>query len=325
MRPSEDFIYAVSRIRAKETKLLNDKHIEQLISLPDIESVIRFLIEKGWGSDGSLADTSKDILSIESVKLWDLMQELINDLSDFDFLRIQNDFHNLKASIKAVYTDIIPDDLFLSGSKYNPETIYNCIKNSEYSALPEKLVKAAEKAHKTLLKTGDGQLCDVIIDKACLSSVYEYGKLSTCQIVRMYCELFVASADIKIAVRGTKLSKSREFMLNAMCRCDSLDVEKLSKSAAKGLDEVVSYLQTTDYRNAVEKIKISLSAFEKWCDNRIIAMAKDSKYDPFTIAPLVSYVIAKMNEIKAVRLILTSKENFLDNSVIRERVRDMYV
>lgn len=325
MRPSEDYIYAVSRIRVKETKLLSEKHIEQMLSLPDKDSVLRFLSERGWGSDKIHTSASDDIISTENSKLWELMKELNKDLSDFDFLRIQNDYHNIKASVKAVYTDSEPERFFLGGSVYDPMMLYNHIKKAEYSSLPEEFQSVSEEAHKALLKTGDGQLCDMIIDKVAMNAVYEYGKKNSCLLVKTYCEMYVASANIKIAIRGARLMKSYDFMLGSMCPCDSIDIEKLAKEASKGFDDVVSYLMTTDYRSAVDNIKASLSSFEKWCDNRIIAMSKESKADPFTIAPLVAYILAKQNELRAVGLILTAKENSLDSTLVRERIRDMYV
>ena len=109
----EDYIYAVARIRCKEGKLLSSKNIEQLISMKDSQSVERYLRDLGWGSSSDYGDT--DILSTEQQKLWSLMKELTGDLSAFDFLRIQNDYHNLKASIKAVYTETEADCMFLFG------------------------------------------------------------------------------------------------------------------------------------------------------------------------------------------------------------------
>lgn len=320
---SDGYIYAVARIRCKENKLFSQKNIDQMISMKDAVSVQRYLSEQGWGVSQDTSDT--DILLNEQNNIWSLMGELVGDLSVFDFFRVQNDFHNLKASIKAVYTDCDPEFMFLSGSVVDPMDIYTAIKNKEYSLLPPFLTEVASEAMSTLLKTGDGQLCDAIIDKACMSEISSLGSKSSDSIIRRYCELTVASGNIKIAVRGSRINKSADFMLRSMAECSTLDIKKLSSEAAKGFDEVCAYLLTTDYKSAVPQIKESLSAFEKWCDNTVVEAMKSQKSEPFSIGPLVAYVIAKQNEIKAVRLILTAKLNGLDDGVIRERVREMYV
>ena len=39
----------------------------------------------------------------------------------------------------------------------------------------------------------------------------------------------------------------------------------------------------------------------------------------------MAYVIARENEIKTVRIILTGRQNDLPDDAIRERIREMYV
>ena len=320
----DKYIYAVSRIRHKETKLFSKKHIEQMIAMPDKVSVLRFLTEHGYGDEMSF-DNADAMLYSEGEKLWTFIRELTDDLSVFDFLRIQNDYHNLKAAVKAVYTETTPDGLFKSGSKYDPESIYEALNKKEYSSLPDDFAVLAQSALTELLRTGDGQLVDVMIDRACLERINTLGKESHEEIVEYYCDAFVASRNIKIAVRSALMSKPSCFILEALAECKSLDVNKLTLCAARGFDEVCDYLATTDYRDAVPELRESLSAFEKWCDNRLMSVLKPQKSEPFSIGPLVAYIFAKEQEIKALRLILTAKENDLSDSVIRERVRDMYV
>ena len=52
------------------------------------------------------------------------------------------------------------------------------------------------------------------------------------------------------------------------------------------------------YAEAAEALKESPSAFERWCDNRIIETIQPQKTNPFSVGPLVAYVIARQNEIK---------------------------
>jgi len=69
----------------------------------------------------------------------------------------------------------------------------------------------------------------------------------------------------------------------------------------------------------------SLSAFERWCDNRLIREIRPQKYNPFTVSPLAAFLLARENEIKTVRILLLGKRNRLPEESIRERLREMYV
>lgn len=320
---SQDFTYAVSRIRMKETKLFSKKEIDRLISQKDYQSVLRTLTELGFGSEN--ANDNTDILTAEQNKLWSLMSELTEDMSIFDVFRLQNDYHNLKVCVKSVYSNTEPESMFVLGGTIDSKELFEYIKNRDYKELSEALGETAATSLDTLLKTGDGQLCDAVIDKACLDAVADFASKATDEVVKDYAELFVSSTNIKIAVRGSKLNKSFEFFTKALAECTTLDKEVLGRSAVKGFDEICAYLATTKYKDAVSYIKKSMSAFEKWCDDLLISGMKKQKSEPFTIGPLVAYILAKQNEIKAVRLILIAKLNGLDDSKINERIREMYV
>ena len=58
--------------------------------------------------------------------------------------------------------------------------------------------------------------------------------------------------------------------------------------------------------------------------NKIIEDIKSEKYNSFSVGPIVAYVIARENEIKTVKIIMSGKLNGFDNDFIKERVREMY-
>ena len=114
-------------------------------------------------------------------------------------------------------------------------------------------------------------------------------------------------------------------MKRAMAECGSINVDRLAKAALGGMDTIREYLSVTVYAEGADALAVSPSAFERWCDNRIIQPISPQKYEAFTIGPVVAYVLARQNEIKTVRIILSGKLNNLPDDSIRERVREMYV
>ena len=319
----QDFTYAVARIRFRETKLLSDTDLNALLMSSDVDAVMRLLRDKGWGDNSDCRP--EELLALEENKLWEFINETVDDISVLNFLLIPNDYHNLKVILKCITRDLEPDSMLIEDSVEDAQAIYKAIKSREYGDLPEYLQEVAQDAMTTLLQTSDGQLCDIIVDKACMEHVYRLGKESKSDIIRLYCELFVVAADIKIAIRCANTKKKLDFIRRALAECDTLDVERLAQAACEGKDEVIAYLGTTEYRSAVEAIETSMSAFEKWCDDYMTNAMKPQKWEPFGIGPVVAYIIARQNEIKAVRMILSAKLNNLSENTIKERLRDMYV
>ena len=317
------YTYAVARVRAKELTLLSKQDIESLLACRTYEDGLHLLAGKGWKETQKGTEA---MLSAEIEETWDTIRELVDDMSVFDVFLYPIDFQNLKAAVKSVVTNSGQHgSLFLPRGTVPVEQMVKAVQTRDFSTLPQRMQSAASEAATILLQTGDGQLCDITIDRAALEAVRDAGRESKDGLIREYAELTVAVADIKMAVRGQKTGKSAAFMRKMLVACASLDVEALIHAAVAGRDEINAYLLNTRYGQAVEELKKSPSAFECWCDNRIMELIRPQKYQSFTIAPLAAYILARENEIKMVRLVLSAKRNHLKESVVRERLREMYV
>ena len=319
-----EYTYAVARIRALEASLLTDSVIDQILACKDEVQCLGILSEKGWGN----ADTEDDveaILNCEEEKTWQVIREVAPDMSVFDVMSYPKLYHNLKAAIKEVCTEVRNEKIFYDDCEIDGKEMLSIVENKAFERLPGNMEATAKEAYETLLQTRDGQLCDVIVDRAALEAVAEAGRQAKDEIIKVYAESTVALADIKIAVRCQKTGKTLEFMQRAMAPCESLNVEQLAKAALAGADALREYLAGTIYSEGAEALEESPSAFERWCDNRMIETIKPQKYNAFSAGPLVAYLLARQNEIKTVRMILTGKQNGFPDEMIRERIREMYV
>ena len=320
-----DYTFAVARIRALESKLFDSSVIEQLLSCKTQEACLSMLAEKGWGDTVNGELTAEAVLSAETKKTWEIISQLNVDTSAFDVLSYVHLFHNLKAAIKEVCTEeknpyILYDDAEIDGNQ-----MMEIIRERQFVRLPENMRKAAEEAYDTLLHTRDGQLCDMIIDRATLEAIRDTGRESSEAVIRDYVETMVAVADIKVALRCSRVGKSLDFIQHALVSCDTINVGELARAAANGEEALKAFLSESLYKDAVPAIEESLSAFERWYDNRIIDSMRPQKYVTFSVGPLVAYVLARENEIKTVGIILSGKANQLPEESIRGRVREMYV
>ena len=298
------YTYAVARIRALEVSLFSDAFIEQLLACKSAEQVLQSVVEKGWG-DMDTEHDAEAVLKREEEKAWAVIRDVAPDMSVFDVLSYPKLYHNLKAAVKEVCTGVKNPAMFYDDCPIPGEEMYQIIES--------------------LLHTGDGQLCDIIVDRAALEAIEEAGKKSGEPIMENYADTTVAIADIKIAVRSQKTGKSAEFMRSAMAECDSLSLDQLIRAALSGAEEIARYLEGTSYAGGADALRESPSAFERWCDNRMIETLKSQKYETFSVGPLLGYLIARENEIKTVRIILTGKQNGFTDDAIRERIREMYV
>ena len=318
-----DYTYGVARIRALESSLFTDDTMASLLQCQTYEECMTFLRDKGWGN-GSVEETLSEMLNEEKAKTQRILNDLVEDHEAVDILTIKDEFHNLKAAIKQVCTEDETEDIFYNHCKLDSDFLKNCIKQGEYSKLPDYMSSAAKEATETLLKTGSGQLCDVIIDRATLEAIKEAGEKSDNSLIKKYADSQVMIADIKIAVRCAATGKDSHFVEKCLVPCRGISVAELTSSVDSGIEGVCDYLESAGFSDAVNALKKSKSVFECWCDNKIIEEIKPEKYHAFSVGPIVAYVIARENEIKTVKIILSGKLNGFDDEFIRERVRVMY-
>ena len=322
---AEQYIYAVARVRGKELTLLNGAFMESLMAAKDYNECLRLLSDRGWVTEE--AESPEALLKAEREKTWDFVEELVDDMSVFDVFLYANDYHNLKAAIKDAVTYNDHPEAYIDKEQctVDPAPLKEALREHQFDLLPEDMREVAKEAMELQLHTGDGQMTDVIVDKAALTKIYEASKKTKNEILMLYGELTVASADIKTAIRANRTGKDLQFLQRALAECDTLDIDRLANAAVDSLDAIYDYLSRTDYADAVDEIKKSPSAFERWCDNRVIDAMRPQIHNPFTVGPIAAYILARENEIKTVRIILSGKLNDLPDEQIRERVREMYV
>ncbi|MCI8359742.1 MAG: V-type ATPase subunit [Clostridiales bacterium] len=308
------YTYAVSRIRSKELTLLDGAFYERLITSPSVEDCHRQLEERGWGS-----------LSEEREKTWQLLQELVGDADDWNVFLLPQDYHNLKAAVKQVCTQSGGESVYLPAGRVDPDLIRDAVQRQEFSLLPEPMREPAQRAYEALLHTRDGQLCDTLVDRAALDAILQAGNASQSAFIQQYAEWTVATADIKIALRAYHTHKPDSFYEEALAPCQSLDTTRLAEAARRGIDALAEYLALTDYAEAVDAIRQSVAAFDRWCARRMAELVAAQRHNPFTIAPLAAYWLAREQELQIVRMILSGKAHAMPQDAIREKVRELYV
>ena len=318
-----DYIYAVACIRAKEKTLLTDADVQTMVGMKSEKEVLSYLTEKGWGN-GSVDADMETVLSEEEEKQMKLLRTLGVDERIIDTLFIQELYHNLKAAIKEVCTGLDDSQAFYEHEKYGKNELMQIIREKDFEKLPEDMAAVAKEALDVMLTTRDGQRLDVMIDRACLDAIEKEAATTKDKFLADYAETKVVISDIKIAVRAANTRKSLKIIEQALAPNRRLDVKGLAIAAANSRDAVYEFLNKAGFGAAVEALKDSFSAFEKWCDDHVMKTLMNQKTNIQSSGPVVAFFLAKQNEIKTARIIMTAKANGFSNEIISERVRKMY-
>ncbi len=314
------YVYAVARVRAVETQLLSLAEVDALLAMPGYAEALQFLADHGYGNT---EDT--DPLRNAMAKTWDFIKRIAPELDSFSFLLIRNDFHNLKAAIKAFLKDYSAADFFIYPSLYEPEDLSSAVGKGQYDRLPAEMQEVAKQCYDILVATQDGQQADALLDAQALALMRKLAAQTHLDFVIHVAEVLCATANIKTAARAIHTKKGADFLRIALSSCNTLQKERLMQAALAGEEGLVPYLQSTPWQVLVEPMQASMLAFEKACDALVIQTILPAKHQPFGADALIAYYLAKEYEIKNLRILLTGKRNALSADMIRERLGSLYV
>lgn len=318
----KEYTYSVARVRAKEASLLTRQEIDQLLSADSYETALRIARDHGYHARED-AD-AQEISASARRELWAFIDELVGADALY-ILRLPIDYHNVKASVKSVFSGTDGDDLLLEDGTVKAELILDSVKHREYGELDARLARVCEEALSLLLRTQDGQACDIYVDNAMLAAMDEAAREIADDFLRGYARLYIDIANLKAAYRCAMAERGLKFIENAIYSGGSLNRRELASAAAQGLDALIEYLAPGCYGGCAQAMKVGAASFEKWCNDECMRYLDAARWDSFSLAPILAYYCAKSMEISAVRLILLGKRNHLEDGRIRERVPRTYV
>lgn len=318
------YAYSVTAARIMQRALLSDADYAQLIAAPDAIAALAVLSSKGWKTPDDIS-LIPQMLDDELQNAWDFLVEFAPDIDIFKPFILRNDYHNLKAALKCALSELQIDRYFIRPALVPRKLMIDALSENRFSLLPEPFSSVLKQAYDALNETRDGQLVDIIIDRAAIDGMIAAAGEIREPLVRRIIDTLCALSNIKIAFRGATLGKNKDFFETAIGNCFSLDRKSLIDASAKGSNELFQYLKTTSYAEHTELLKTSPIDFERHFEDRILSSLEPIRFEALGANPLIAFFLFKEAEIKNIRLILAGKLAQSSGEEIRRRLRRIYV
>ena len=320
--PQNSAIYAVSRIRSRERSLIDRETVKRM-SEGTAEEAWRMLTEMGYGAkpDAEYMD-SEALIESELERTNALIKEVTTDERLTDIFFLGADATNLKLFLKRRLIGADAGGIYAHGGLYESKELMRMVQAKDYKHLPEKLAAAMDRA--------EAEIAAGRIDPARISTIIDQGYIdhalaSGNAFVTAY---FKATCDFDNLKALGADEKRLETLLLTGGDIDPKAIVKayqshMGEGYAKGLPagEMKAELQ-----KALEEYAQSsyAAALERARDNALMRLASRGKNDIDTIAPVIGFLLAKRQEAKVVRIIMTALRNRLGADVIAERMRMLY-
>jgi V/A-type H+-transporting ATPase subunit C len=322
-----NFVYAVGRIRALETKLLDGVQLERISEAANLSEALVRLGETDYGtvlSGLKHPQQFESALNLELSQVGRLLLNLSENAPEFQVFLHRYDIQNLKTVLKNDTTS--PADLSILGV-WTPEWLIERIKDGEFTAFPQLIRVALERAVAVYKAGGESQEIDRILDNAWFDYGYQVLQAGISSLLFNWWEGLIDLTNLRIFIRlrliGMGFPDFRRFFISG----GLLALDSYKELWDQPDEKVALYLANTPYDrilNGDARTLSALSEFEREFDNYLIERIQPAKMISFGIEPLVGYWLAKENEVKILRIILVGKVNQMANVEIKGRLRHAY-
>lgn len=324
-----DYLFLSTRIRVLERSLLTRERMERMLDAQTNEEAVKVLVECGY-PELPVVDVDSINAALVTVrdKVFDDLYAFAPDPAMIDVFKVKYDYHNLKTILKSEAMGVSPDRLLVDCGRVSPKELQERLESGSTFGGPEALYKAAAEAREVLNTSRDPQRCDFVLDRAYFREMAQLAKATGSTFLEGYVRMLVDAANLKSLIRVLRMGKTDEFLKTVLFEGGSVSVSSvLSCMNGVQLDAVYG---TTPFRAAAEAGQAAISGaglteFEKACDNALVDYVAGAKYVAFGEQPVIGYLVAKENELTAVRIIMTGRLAGLSAETIRERLRDAYV
>lgn len=325
--PQNSALYAVARIRALEAGLFNKDRLLRLLE-GGAKNAMKQLAESGYGSmpDAGEGDLERMIAN-ELAQAYAVVRELSTDPVLTDVFLMRADVINLKLLIKLRILGADETPAMALGGLYLPGQLARMVQDGDYSLLPAPFTSALEGVEADILEGSvEPQRISVELDKAYIRYALQSGR-------GFAIRYFSAKADfdnLLTLLRSRAMGLDAKKMENALLPAGYISHERLLSAYDMPLEDLAGHLSLGEAAAAIRKgleessASGALAPLERERDNYLIAMASSGRGEIDTIAPVIGYLLAREQEARCIRLIITAARNSLDASVIEERLREVY-
>ncbi|HQD28113.1 V-type ATP synthase subunit C [Acetivibrio saccincola] len=326
------YIYAVSRIRAIEKKLLTNSSFERMIESKTPDEALKILIEADYGYGTDVKVFQYEVLLKEEYnKVYELLKELAPEPEIINMFLISNDYHNIKVFLKSEFSGQEATDIITEPGSIPANSLKVMIQDRNFKDMPEIMGNAIEECIETFGSTKNPQIIDLIMDRAHFTHMREIAGASGSSFLNELAVMMIDICNLKIFLRIKNLKKTWDFLQKVLIPGGEIDSKIFVENLDKPLDNLLEALKYTRYGELLEKSfeniesTKSLTKFEKLCDDFILSYVRKTKFIIYGIEPLIGYLIAKETEIRNARIIMVGKINNIPSEKIRERLREAYV
>lgn len=320
--PQNSAAYAVGRIRVLEGRLLDRDRLRRLLD-GSVAEAVKLLAEAGYGGGEGDYET---MLARELDEACALVRSISPEPRVTDAFLIRYDYHNLKVLLKTRSRQREAEGLLLPCGALPLDALRRAAWEGDPYGLPEEMKNALIAWNARTDRHLDPRALGQLLDAALFAQQDRLARQAKHPFLSRYISAQHRMTELLAALRVRRQGGGAEqlaFLPNPGPYLPVLEGNEESVGAVvAGVDggwgplleqPAVAFLRTG-----------RAAALEKAMDDYLLGLTRPYRHDPFSVVPVVGYLLARESEARNIRMILVGKANGAPREALEERLRDPY-
>lgn len=325
-----EYLHVSARIRCMEKDLLTAEEIGRMAEARTDEEAVKLLTDKGWAEfDPRDMNELEESIAAERRKTVSFLSEHCPQPELLEVFRLKYDYHNIKTLLKADARGVDANRLLSAAALIDPRVLAQKIREDDLSDLDEGMAAAITEARDLLARTGDPQLCDILLDRAQMLQMQQAAAKTGSEFLMGYVQAQIDAGNLKAAVRMARMGKGLDVFERVICPGGKVPREAYFEAVTP--ERIEQMFREAGFGEAAVAAREALSgegsfaALDMACDNALILYTRSARMVPFGEATLIAYLLAREAEFNSVRAVMVGRVSGLAPEKIMERLRISYV
>lgn len=323
----EDWQYAfqTAQVRSLETQMLTRTVATDMANASDFASAVSSLsgteYTLGQGAGGTEVET---MLRQRRTAVRQLFDDLMLDERVVEVFRSRDDYANLRLALRRVLTDKPVGADFSAEGNVPPEVLRQAFEEQNYAVLPEFVQAAVDQAVLAYYQNKDIRQIDNAIEHA--QAAYRLQIADAADGGVFLTNLFRILIDLTNLRTMLRVKFLQADPRDVFVEGGFVEIDRLKQGVDLPYEALGPLFFATPYHHIVDAgagyaaANGSFLKTEQQCDDYFLGYLKQTVQITAGPQPVVAFLLAKEQEIRTVRLILTAKRNSLDTKLILDRL-----
>lgn len=321
-------------VRVLENQLLKQATFERMLTAASFEGAVNILRETSYRDQvEKVLQTHQydDMMREELLATYRRLFEISPEPRLVELATLKYTYQNIKVLMKELFSGQDLSALYFEIGRFDVTELRQAVNVGKSEVLPSAYLETIVQAKQAYSEFNNLHQVEILIDRYYFQHLKQLAlEMADAEIVNIV-DMQIDFSNISTLIRAKYQKRTPNFLRSILSDAGSLEIEQLIRIGTGDTRAFIQALAETRYKEMLNEslitagIGISSIKFDYYADNAMMRKMQEAKLKAFGPLPMLAFIYAKETEARNLRLVLSAKENHMDEAETKGRMRLNYV